>query len=483
MLHDAEYAVLLRARLGLFIERAFVHLNPETPYQPNWHIDLIAAKLEAVQAGTIRRLIVNVPPRSLKSLAVSVAFPAWLLGHDPAKEIICASYGQDLSDKFAGDCRNVMTSDWYERLFGLRLAAGRQSLADLRMRIGGGRYATSVGGPLTGRGGDIIVLDDPLKPDQALSDVERQNVNHWFDHTVMSRLNDKEKGAIVIIMQRLHLDDLVGHVVEQGGWEVVSLPAIAEQEETYVYESAIGRQRVVRQVGDLLHPARESRATLQALRAALGEYHFAGQYQQSPVPLGGGLVKHDWIRYYDPHDVPAKHDQVLQSWDTANKETELSDYSACTTWGITGDVRYLLHVLRRRMNFPDLKRAVGDLIREYRPGIVLIEDKASGTQLIQELRNSGIASIREVKPESNKVMRMHAQTGAFEGGFVRLPRMAPWLDAYVSELTTFPKGRYDDQVDSTAQALAWITVNSVEPGLITYYRRLVAEARGWPPRS
>ena len=477
MLNDAEYAALLRAHLALFIERAFMHLNRDAPYQPNWHIDLIAAKLEAVQAGTLRRLIINVPPRSLKSLAVSVAFPAWLLGHNSAKEIICASYGQDLSDKFAGDCRNVMTSDWYGRLFGPRLAAGRASLADLRTLRGGGRYATSVAGPLTGRGGDLILIDDPLKPDQALSEVERHNVNHWFDHTVMSRLNDKEQGAIVIIMQRLHLDDLVGHVVEQGGWEVVSLPAIAEQEETFVYASPLGQKHVMRQVGDLLHPARESRETLQVLRATLGEYHFAGQYQQSPVPLGGGLVKHDWIRYYEPYDLPAEFDQIMQSWDTANKETELSDFSVCTTWGIHGDVRYLLHVLRRRMNFPDLKRAVGDLVREHRPAVVLIEDKASGTQLIQELRNNGISSIKEVKSEGSKVMRMHAQTSAFEGGFVRLPRQAPWLDTYVTELTTFPKGRHDDQVDSTAQALAWITLNGVEPALITFYRQQVEDAR------
>jgi predicted phage terminase large subunit-like protein len=240
--------------------------------------------------------------------------------------------------------------------------------------------------------------------------------------------------------------------------------------------SVIGRQRVVRRIGDLLHPARESRETLQLLQAGLGEYNFAGQYQQSPVPLGGGLVKLEWIRYYEPHDIPEKFDQILQSWDTANKETELANFSVCTTWGIKGDVRYLLNVMRRRMNFPDLKRAVMELIREYRPDIVLIEDKASGTQLIQELRHGGISSIKEVKPESNKIMRMNAQTGAFEGGFVRLPRQAPWLDAFRSELTTFPKGRYNDQVDSTAQALAWITMNGVEPAMITYYRRLAEQA-------
>ena len=475
ILSDSQKTILLREDLSSFICQCFMELNPSTPYLHNWHISLIASKLEAVLDGTITRLIINVPPRSLKSIITSVAFVAWALGHQPSKEIICASYGQDLSDKLAADCRRIMQSSWYQRLFGVHLAGGRPSVADFRTTASGGRFATSVGGVLTGRGGDIIIIDDPLKPDGAMSDAERQSANEWFDHTVMSRLNDKKTGAVVIIMQRLHQDDVVGHVLEQGGWEVLSLPAIAEAEEHFVFKSIFGEQEVIRQVGDLLHPAREPLEVLEKLRATLGEYHFAGQYQQSPAPRGGGIFKTGWLQYYAPHERPESFDQILQSWDTANKETELSDFSVCTTWGIKGNNRYLLHVLRERMDYPKLKRAVIEQIKIFKPELVLIEDKASGVQLIQELRAMEFYMVKEYKPQGDKFMRAMAQTAAFEGGFVKLPQQADWLDAYVLELTTFPKGKFDDQVDSTAQALGWIAVNGVDPGILVYYERLVRE--------
>lgn len=469
-LTDAEYANMMRNDLAALAERCFNHLSPGTPYLENWHIDLIAAKLEAVADGRIKRLIVNVPPRSLKSVLASVAFPAWLLGLNPGMQIICACYGQDLSAKLALDCRSVMMSEWYTRIFGVRLEGARPAIADLKTTLGGGRFATSVGGVLTGRGGDVIIIDDPLKPDEAVSDAARNAANDWISGTVMSRLNDKKTGAIVIIMQRLHLDDVVGHVQEHGDWEVLSLPAIAEVEERHVIDSIFRARVVVRHVGEALHPERESLEVLAQLRKTLGEYNFSGQYQQAPVPLGGGMVKAAWLRYCEPHEWPQMFDQVVQSWDTANKESQLSDYSVCTTWGIKGDLKYLINVRRERMGYPLLKRAVMEQVDLFKPQVVLVEDKASGTQLIQELRQMGLSKVKEIKPLGDKVMRMHAQTAAFEGGFVRLPRNAAWLDAYVVELTTFPMARHDDQVDSTAQALAWIVEFGREPGLIAYYR-------------
>lgn len=474
---DTESAIMLRSDLGLFIERVFRQLYPDTHFLPNWHIELIASRLEAVFDGQVTRLIINVPPRSLKSVIASVSFVAWVLGHRPGTQIICASYGQDLADKLAFDTRNVMQSAWYQRLFGARLEGSRPAVADLRTSAGGGRFATSVGGVLTGRGGDIIIIDDPLKPDEALSDAARNAANAWIGGTVMSRLNDKKNGAIVIIMQRLHLDDVAGFVQEHGDWEVLSLPAIAEVEERHVIESALGRRTVIRQLGEALHPERESLEVLAQIRKALGEYNFAGQYQQAPVPLGGGMVKIDWLRYCEAHEWPTRFDQIVQSWDTANKETELADYTVCTTWGLKGEDKYLIDVKRERLDYPRLKRAVVEQVERFKANIVLIEDKASGTQLIQELRQMGLSRVKEVKPEGNKVMRMHAQTAAFEGGFVKLPRKAPWLDAYVTELTTFPMGRHDDQVDSTAQALAWIVEYGREPGLLAYYRMEVEKLR------
>jgi hypothetical protein len=209
-----EYASILKNDFVSFVERSFYELNPETTYLPNWHIELIAAALEECRMGKSTRLIINVPPRSLKSHMASIAFVAWLLGQNPTAQIICASYAQDLADKLAGDCRSLMMSQWYQELFpATRLATRRPAVNDFMTTEKGTRLATSVGGVLTGRGADFIIIDDPLKPDEALSEVQRRNVNDWYDHTLISRLNDKRTGCIILIMQRLHEDDLVGHVL------------------------------------------------------------------------------------------------------------------------------------------------------------------------------------------------------------------------------------------------------------------------------
>ena len=215
-LTPAEYGVLLRHDFASFAARCFHDLNPQTCLAVNWHLEVIAAKLTAVREGKIRRLIINMPPRHLKSLMASIAFPAWCLGHDPSAQILCVSYAQDLADKLARDCRGIMMSPWYRQLFSTRLAPQRQAVQEFITTRQGYRLATSTGGVLTGRGADIILIDDPLKPDEALSDTQRQGCNEWYDHTLYSRRNNKQHGAIVIIMQRLHEDDLVGHVLGQA---------------------------------------------------------------------------------------------------------------------------------------------------------------------------------------------------------------------------------------------------------------------------
>jgi predicted phage terminase large subunit-like protein len=455
-LTPSEYRVVLRNSLPTFIERVFAHLDPQTHYAPNWHIDLLADKLTQVASGSVRRLIINVPPRSLKSICASVAFPAWVLGRDPAKRLICASYGQDLANKLARDTHTVMTSDWYQRAFDTRLMANRSPIADYETTLRGGRMATSVGGVLTGRGGDILIIDDPVKPDEALSESQRQLANNWFDNTLYSRLNNKATGAIVIIMQRLHLDDLVGHVLPKEDWEVVSLPAIAEEAESWEYQDVfLGTVQHRRAPGDVLHPAHEPLPSLLNTRNNIGEYAFSAQYQQTPVPLGGALVKQAWLSYYNPADKPARFDKILQSWDTASKVSEISDYSVCTTWGIKDKSLYLLHALRKRLEYPDLKRLVVSHMNEWAADTVLIEDKASGIQLAQELSTHSW-KIKGVKCEGDKVMRLMAQTAAIENGRVFFPKEAPWLRDYINELLAFPMAKYDDQVDSTAQALKYV---------------------------
>ena len=297
----------------------------------------------------------------------------------------------------------------------------------------GVRLATSVGGVLTGRGGDFIVIDDPLKPEEALSETQRKSTNDWFDHTLCSRLNDKQNGCIIIVTQRLHEDDLVGHVLARSKWKLVRFPAIAEVDEAYVIKTSYGQRRFQRRAGEALHPQREPLEVLNQLREEHGEWNFAGQYQQAPAPLGGGLVKTEWFKTYTAADVPARFEIVLQSWDTANKPTELADYSVCTTWGIKDKKIYLLHVFRKRLGYPELKRAVREQAAAFGANTILIEDQASGTQLIQDLINDGLHAIKKYEPKMEKIMRMNTVTSTIENGFVHIPKRRPgWPSIYTN---------------------------------------------------
>ncbi len=451
-----DYRYLLRRDLASFVERAFLELNPQTTFFKSPHLDVMATRLERCRKGLTRRLIVNLPPRSLKSHAVTVAFVAWLLGYDPASQIICASYGQDLADKHARDCRTLMGSRFYRSLFpATRLFAEKQSVNEFMTTEKGFRMSTSVGGVLTGRGSDFIIIDDPLKPDDALSETKRDSANAWFDNTLLSRLNNKEKGIIIVVMQRLHQDDLVGHVLVQDEWEVLSFPAIAEEDESHVIEHPWGNELYRRAAGEVLQPERESALTFRNIRNTIGEYNFQSQYQQNPMPPGGAIIRTEWLKYYQPNELPSRFASKIQSWDTANKSGELNDFSVCTTWGATMYEYYLLSVVRKRLDYPRLKQEVKEQWQTHEPSIILIEDKASGTQLIQDLKADGVYGVRAYLPPpgSDKTMRLYGQSAEFESGSVRLPYSAPWLDEYRREITTFPGGKYDDQVDSTTQAL------------------------------
>jgi predicted phage terminase large subunit-like protein len=253
----------------------------------------------------------------------------------------------------------------------------------------------------------------------------------------------------------------------------VSFPAIAEDDEHFAIETPFGPREFRRPAGEALAPKREPLATLGRIRPTIGEMNFASQYQQSPAPAGGGMIKLAWLRRY--RERPEKLDRIIQSWDTANKPSELSDFSVCTTWGLKGPNFYLIDVLRKRLSFPELKRVVIEQDRRFSPEAILIEDRASGTQLIQELIASGCSRATRFSPSGDKVMRLHAQAATIENGFVFLPEAAPWLADYLAELLAFPAGRHDDQVDSTAQALAWAKQRPAGAGMIDYWRRLAQE--------
>jgi predicted phage terminase large subunit-like protein len=467
------YAHLLRNDLNAFLHRSFLEFEA-VEFHHNWHIEVLAAKLEDVRLGRCRRLILNVPPRHLKSFAVSIAWPALVLGHDPTRKILSVTYAQDLSDNFARRSRQLMTSPFYEALFDTRISKGREAVSDFETTAGGYRLSTSIGGVLTGRGADIIIIDEPIKADDAQSESRRRSVNEWYDNTLRSRLNNQETGAIIIVMQRLHADDLVAHVQQTEDWDVLSFPAIAERDETYSIVTPYGHKKIQRKVGEILQPSLLSEATLDTQRRGMTEYNFAAQYQQDPQPPAGIIVKKEWLQFYDPLSLPEKFDQVVQSWDTANKDSELANFSVCTTWGLKNRHIYLLDVDRRKLNFPDLKRRVRSLADRYNVDVVLIEDKASGTSLIQELQADGFWKVRAAPAlDGDKIMRLLGQTAKIESGFALFPKHAPWLDTYLHELVSFPNAKHDDQVDSTVFALAWSTPSGGAEGWIQYYADMV----------
>lgn len=459
-LSTEEYFAILRNDLASFIERSFHELNPQALFLPGSYIELLAATLDECRTGKTKRLIVNLPPRTLKSHAASVAFTAWLLGHDPTIQILCASYGQDLADKHARDTRTLIASDIYRRLFPATvLSESKLAVNDFMTTRQGFRMATSVGGVVTGRGADVIILDDILKPEDALSETRRKAANEWYFSTLLSRLNSKEHGVIIIVMQRLHQEDLVGEVTDREPWDVLSLPALAIDDESHSYSDFFGEHSFVRKAGEALHPERDSVETYQKIRESVGEYNFQSQYQQSPMSREGGIVKRNWLRFYEPEKLLAGADWILQSWDTACKIGEANDFSVCTTWKLIGMDFFLVDVLRERLTFPELKKRALDQFRRHHPFEVIIEDQASGTALIQEIESSGIYCVERYKPAagSNKEIRFAAQSIKFENGRVFLPKQALWLDDYVREITGFPGAKHDDQVDSTSQALEYLT--------------------------
>jgi predicted phage terminase large subunit-like protein len=435
-----------------FGRKCFHHLNPGSAFIPNWHIEAIAYHLELVRRGMIKRLIINVPPRNLKSMMSSVSFPAFVLGHDPSKRIIAVSYGAELSVKLANDCRSVIESDWYQRLFPwMQVSRIKNTELEVLTTLHGCRLATSIDGTLTGRGGDIIIIDDPLKPTDALSANRRGHVNEWFSNTLVSRLDDKVNGAIVVVMQRLHVDDLCGTLMHsEDNWTLLSLPAIAEFEQPV----RIGQNLVHgRSVGDVLHPEREPRSALEQMRAQLGSAIFSAQYQQCPAPPEGAMIKRHWISRYEHPLILDSSYRILQSWDTAQKGEARNDCSVCTTWAWRDNFWFLIDVLRGRFDYPTLKARAIDRAKAHRAEIILIEEAGVGGALAAELKDAGLPSV-PIKPDRDKVTRMSVQSGKFESGLVYLPKNASWLPDLEDELFGFPHVPYDDQVDSISQALA-----------------------------
>lgn len=426
--------VLSRRRLSYFIERAMGTVDAGRPYLHNWHIDAMAHALERCAKGEIKRLIISVPPRHLKSIAASVSFPAWLLGQDPKARIICVSYSADLATKHARDCRAVIESEWYKRVFpGTRLDRRKNTETEMVTTRRGSRVSTSTGGTLTGLGGDIIIIDDPQKPSDAMSESERQRVKDFYDGTLSTRLNNKKEGVIILVMQRLHSDDLVAHVTQKESWTQLILPAVADNGEAI----PIGPNRAYRRRLDtILHPGLETHDTIETAKRNLGSFAYSAQYQQNPAPPGGNLIKWEWFKRYSAPPSRWLGGRIVQSWDTASCTGEGNDWSVGTTWLMTGAKFYLLDVKRFKADYPTLRRTIIEASHQWKADTILIERASSGLSLWSDLRQNNVMSIA-VHPEGPKISRIAAETPKIEAGQVFLPEKAPWLFDFKSEAIAF----------------------------------------------
>ncbi len=415
-------------------------------WKPAPHLELLCSKLEAVERGEITRLIVEMPPRHGKSEVTSKHFPAWFLGRNPDKEIILTSYGAELAFDFSRIARDVL-AEWGEVLFGVRLspvssAVGRWEIAGHR----GGLSAAGVGGPITGRGAHVAIIDDPVKnAEEANSKTYREAVWNWYRTTLRTRL--APGGAVVLVLTRWHEDDLAGRLLkemQEGGeqWEVLRLPALAEEDDP------LGRKP-----GEPLWEERYDLKELALTKRTLTTYWWNALYQQRPSPPTGSVLKREWWKFY--RQAPDKFDEVLQSWDMSFKETDDGSFVVGQVWGRKGADKYLLDQVRARMDFPTTIQAVRTLSAKWLLArLKLVEDKANGPAVVATLKKE-IPGLVAVEPQGSKEARAAAASPDIEAGNVYLPDpgIAPWVHDFIEECAAFPNGANDDQVDAMTQAL------------------------------
>lgn len=438
---------------------------------PAAHHRLLNSVLMDVEAGRKKRVMVFMPPGSAKSTYATVAFPTWYMGRKRGRQIISACYGSQLATRFGRKCRNITDSREYGEVFNCSLVRGNRAAHEWALTNDSNYFAAGIEAGITGNRADGLVIDDPVKGrKEADSPVIRENV--WQEYLAAARTRLKPKGFIVIIQTRWHADDLSGRILPsdwngQSGWVtakdgeqwyVVCLPAQCERE-----DDLLGRKP-----GEFLWTDWFPVEHWETEKRAQGSRNWASLYQQRPTLDDGGVWVLKWFKRYGvAPEERGNHALVVQSWDTGIKPQQINDPSVCTTWLVTPTMVYLLHVWRKQVNFPDLKRTAINLALQWRPDFIAIEDKASGQSLIQEMREMPtlevtdhkgkkvplVLSILAVEPEGDKLARAQAVAPMIEAGRVSIPERADWLVDYETEIQAFPVAPHDDQVDSTSQAL------------------------------
>ena len=448
----------MKRSLKLFTKNSWQTIEPAREFYDNWHIDAISEHLQAVVEGDIKRLIINVPPRHMKSISVAVALPAWTWTVQPNKRFLYASYAGSLSIRDSVKCRRLIDSKWYQNYFGdmFNLTTDQNQKQRFENDQNGQRIATSVDGALTGEGGDIIIVDDPHNVREAESSKVRESVLDWWDQAMQTRLNDPKTGAFIIIMQRVHENDLTGHILsnESNEWDHLCLPARYEKKHPTPTRSSLSFIDPRKKEGELLWKSRVDDKTLKTLEKSLGTYASAGQLQQSPMPKGGGILKAEWWQEWSEPDLP-NIEYVVQSYDTAFSTKETSSYSARTTWGIfkrDGQINAIvIEMWYDKVSYPDLRKLAQEAYDDWQPDAVLIEKKASGQSLLQDLRMAGIP-VLAYNPDRDKIARAHASSALLEDGRIFYPRGKKWAKNLIDICSVFPAGDNDDIVDTCTQA-------------------------------
>jgi predicted phage terminase large subunit-like protein len=445
--------------LGLLVREdfaAFSHfsmsllLGSSAPTETPWHVRAMANVVEDIERGDRRRVIVTVPPRHLKSTVMTVAQIAWRLGRDPALKIMLVSYAKELSKDLLSKVRSILCHSWYQAAFPhVSLRTNRVDLVETSQ--GGKVIATSFGAGFTGMGADLIIVDDPLRAQGAFSERQRSRCNRTFDEGLRSRLDAPALGAMVIVMQRLHEEDLVGHLRAQGDWYELRLPLVAEELQEV---SLGGGSNTMRQPGTTIDPERVPITIAREINRTVGTVIFGSQYQQDPQPAEGALLRLGNMGTY--REAQSDYDEMVIAVDTAIETGETNDYTACVVLGRKGHRIHVLQVERDRMAFVEQLMLVSSLSREYPNAQVLVEAANSGIALIQELRRTHGLHVTPASARRSKEERAVAVGPLLENGDVSLPEQAEWLGDFVREVRAFPNGAHDDMVDAFVHGLAYL---------------------------
>jgi len=444
-----------------FVREAWPVIEPGVQYQHNWHIELICDYLQQVFRGEITRLVINVPYRSMKSTLCSVMFPAWVWINDRSKQFLTGSHKEDLAVRDAVKTRRLIQSRWFQDRWGDEIVFTSDQNQKRRYEISGTgqRIIFGMSGGISGEGGDIMIIDDPHDAKKAMySEAERLGALDTFDNSLSTRLNDPKKSAIIIIQQRVHQDDLTGHVIAKGNgdWIHVRIPFKYEMQDAMEEDPR-------KEEGEFYWGDRFGETFYEEAQRFLGSYGVACQLQQRPAPLEGAIVEMQWFKRYQYLPEKGQWVMLIQAWDTSQKADELTNAPwVCGTWLITYHEYYLVDVFRDWLNYPAGKKALiaqvnkCQLLLGNKPNAIVIEDKSTGSSLLQEAEGLPVIAF---EPESDKVTRLATESPAIEAGMVYLPNEAPWLTEFELEMQNFPNTAYKDQADMVSMALKYLREN------------------------